>query len=288
MSEHDWTTLSLHGWRTQHPAHWDLVVNRGMWSEGFIVLADGRHGKVNITWQRLKRTPDLDKTLRRLDNRIAKDAGRGRFTLANIDDIPGRGKFMRWVGSDGDVFGAIVRATDAPMIFVLRDVEPSDGRTLKRIALACTGDLDDAPTRWIMHGIDIDLPPYWRLEGLQNLVGMTRGVWMHYPDGGQKASDVLTLRRYAMASHLLDGTSLEEWLVDHLNPKDFMLERRTDRTTGITTVDCEVQAKGWIRRLRGERDPRIYHAWLEPEMDRLMVQEWRGQGTPLPCLRRPI
>ncbi|TVR49272.1 MAG: hypothetical protein EA402_00130 [Planctomycetota bacterium] len=274
----------MHGWSCEHPAHWDVVVNKGQWSEGFIVLADGRHGKINLTWQRLRRTPDLDKTLRRLDQRISRDAGRGRFTLTTIDDIPQRGKYMRWVGRDGDVFGAILRAVEAPVIFVLRDVEPSDGLALKRMALSCQAQDDALPTRWTLHGIDVELPPWWRLEGLQNLVGLTRAVWMHYPDGGHKAADVLTLRRFAMASHLLKEQSMAEWLMGHLNPRDHIAEREVSED-GITKVVTEVTPNSWIRRLRGEKDPRIFHAWHEPELDRLVVQEWRGRGNPLPCLR---
>lgn len=279
-----WKTLALHGWHTEHPADWDVVVNRGLWEDGFIVLADGRHGRVNLTWQRLKRTPDLDKTLRRLDQRISKDAGRGRYALTNIEDIPGRGKFMRWVGRDGDVYGAIVRAVSAPVIFVLRDVEPSDGLAVKRMALACDALPDQEPTTWNLHGINVQLPPWWRLEGLQNLVGMTRAVWMHYPAGDRRAADVLTIRRFAMASHLLKDLSMEEWLVQHLNPRDRVVERLT-LPDGVTKVHSEVTPKGWIRRLRGERDPRIFYAWQEEEWDRLVVQEWRGRGNPLPCLR---
>ena len=62
----DWTQL-LHGWKTEYPANWDLIINRGLWTDGYLVLADGRKALLNITWERLKRSPDLDKTLRRLD-----------------------------------------------------------------------------------------------------------------------------------------------------------------------------------------------------------------------------
>ena len=279
-----WKPLSLHGWQTEHPAHWDVVVNRGLWDDGYLVLADGRHARVNLTWERLKRTPDLDKTLRRLDQRISKDAGRGRYTLTSVEDILDRGKYMRWVGPDGDVYGAIIRAVSAPVIFVLRDLEPSDGLHIKRMALACDAYANDQATTWNLHGINVELPPHWRLEGLQNLVGLTRAVWMNYPAGDRRAADVLTIRRFAMGSHILASVSPEEWLVSHINKGDKIVERQT-ASDGITVIKTEITPKGWIRRLRGERDSRIFHVWREDPLDRLVVQEWRGRGNPLPCLR---
>jgi hypothetical protein len=279
-----WKELALHGWRTEHPADWDMVVNRGTWNEGYLVLADGRHARINITWERLKRTPDLDRTLRRLDSRIRKDAGKGRYTLSSIEDLLDRGKFMRWVGPDGDVHGAIVRAQSAAVVFVIRDLAPSDGLNVKRLALACDAYADNLETDWKLYHIDVTLPPWWRLEGLQNLVGLTRAVWMNYPGGDRGATDVLTIRRFAMAKHILSDHSLEEWLCSHMNSHDTITERSTD-DSGITRAETRIKPKSWIRRFRGERDKRVFYAWREEEMDRLFVQEWKGTGEALPCLR---
>ena len=122
------------------------------------------------------------------------------------------------------------------------------------------------------------------MEGMQNLVGLTRGVWMHYPKGDRRAADVLTIRRFAMGTLVLGDHSVEEWLCSHMNSKDKIVERQTDQA-GITRVQIDVKPKGWIRRFRGERDKRIFYAWREEELDRLIVQEWKGRGIPLPCLR---
>ena len=107
---------------------------------------------------------------------------------------------------------------------------------------------------------------------------------MNYPSGDRRATDVLTIRRFAMGEHILENRSVEEWLCSHMNAHDKITERSTDET-GITLVKTEIKPKSWIRRFKGERDSRVFYAWREEEMDRLLVQEWKGQGEALPCLR---
>ena len=98
---------------------------------------------------------------------------KGRYTLSGVEDLLDRGKFMRWVGPDGDVHGAIVRAESAAMVFVIRDLALSDGLNVKRLALACDAYRDDIETDWNLHDINVTLPPWWRLE--------TCKIWLALP-----------------------------------------------------------------------------------------------------------
>jgi hypothetical protein len=280
-----WTTLALHGWQTEVPEDWDVVVNRGSWREGYVVLAHGRHGTCNLTWERRSRTPNLDKTLMGLDRRMRKESkNRNPLQMAHHDGLAGHGRWGCWVGPLGDLYGGIVHREDQGITFILRDVEPSDGHDLRRVALGCNAGKDGDPSRWTLHGIDVTLPPWWRLEGLQNLVGMVRGVWFRYPDGGTRSDGVCSIRRFAMAERLLNGDSVEQFLVDRMNPKDNLAERFTDGD-GTTKVTVETPLPGWFNWLRGQRGPRIFWAWRDREWDRLTVQEWRGRRNPLECLR---
>lgn len=278
-------SLAMHGWQVFHPAGWDVISNKGTWNEGQVLLAEGRHGRLALTWQRRARTPDIDRTLASINKRFNKEAGKHQsFTLASSDDLGEKGVFARWVGPMGDFHAAIIHHVSNAMTFILRELEPGDGLALKRVSLTCESFADDATCPWHIHNLDFTLPPWWRLEGLQNIVGLVRGVWVLQPGGVGRTAAVLSMRRFAMGDRLLQGDGLETWLMSRTNPKD-VLEFHETKADGTVQIDCAAQLPGWYNWLRGNRQPRRYYAWREPEMDRILVQEWRGRENPLECLR---
>ena len=69
-----------------------------------------------------------------------------------------------------------------------------------------------------------------------------------------------------------------------MNVHDKITERSTDQS-GITQVKTVVKPKSWIRRLRGERDHRMFYAWREEGDGSHTRPGMKGRGDPLPCLR---
>ena len=55
---------------------------------------------------------------------------------------------------------------------------------------------------------------------------------------------------------------------------------------GLVRILTSIPARSWWGRVRGRRATRCLHAWIDDGADRLTMQEWTGEGEPLPCLRR--
>ena len=143
---------------------------------------------------------------------------------------------------------------------------------------------DDQPCPWRIHGLKADLPPWWRLHALEYVPGLARAVFFHWPGGGHRRDQVLVLRRYACATRLLAGTTPEQWLTCRLDPGEEVRQRGTT-SDGIAWADGLTRGDTLWRRLRRQRQHRRLHVWVEAEEDRLVVQEWKGTGEPLPPLR---
>jgi hypothetical protein len=184
-------------------------------------------------------------------------------------------------------WGAILRA-DHGLVLVLRQAEP-----LPAIP-AWTASLPDglravddaASARWRVFGLDLTLPPHWRLEGAVHLVGLTRLAWMHHPRLDRAAVDqVLLVRRVAMASRMLGGKDPLTWLESQLGHGERLIER--SELGGVYRAIIEGPGRTWWDRLRRRVRRDHFQLWTEAEMDRLLVQEWHGAGDPPPCLRTP-
>lgn len=275
----DEAVLALHGWSCRLPIGWELALLRGTWRSGHLLLVEGRAGRMSISWHRGSGRPDLGRTVAKLDHRVAQGRDLRLAGVESVDD----GALARWVGPAGEVAAAATWDPVHRLVLVWRQLEPLPLATLSRALASRTVAGGDDPCRWTLHGVDVDLPPGWRLEGLHHVIGLVRATWFLYPGGGIKAAGVCTVRRYALASRLLGQGDPEAWLLRHLGPRDQLEEH--DSEDGVARVTVTGPGPTWWDRLRGRRRQRCFQAWREDPGDRLVVQEWVGTGSPLPCLR---
>jgi len=276
--------FAVHGWECTIPAGWHVQVLRGTWRGGYAVLVEDRTPRLNLTWERGPRNPDADRTIRSLGRRIRREHRDAPPRLVGRESLHGAdGSFARWVGSDGDLHAAVVRDDRAAVTFVVRQLAMGPGHAVKALALSCRGQDLTAPIRWRLFGLDCRLPADWRLEGVHHLVGLTRAVWMHYVGRRGKVDQVLIMRRFACASRILRDTDLRTWLEERREPRETTVT--TVREADVLHLETRIPGPSWWDRVCRRFQTRHLYAWIEEDADRLNVQEWKGSGASLECLR---
>ncbi len=171
----------------------------------------------------------------------------------------------------------------AGLTLVARQLAPGGSQDMRALIAAVRGVGLDQAAPWRIYGLDLALPPFWRLEGLQQLAGLVRAVWFRYPGRALRPDQLLVMRRMACASRLLGSASLGAWVRSGLSRREVVAG--SSETGGLVHLSTTLPAATWWRRLRDSRDRRELYAWTVAEGDRLMVQEWKGAADPLPCLR---
>lgn len=271
-----WQGLVLH-----LPDGCEIAGTYGAWRDGQMLVARDRQPSLSISWKRETLRPELDRTLAAAVKRLRKELPQAQ---AVGDEAAGSdGLLRRFTAPGGDRAVAVRHYREAGVTLVWRQLAPGPG--FGDAVRAAEAVASDAPAPWIIHGLDLTLPPWWRVEGVQALAGLTRGVWMRYPDGRVKPDQVLVVRRMACASRVLANRTPSAWLQSTLQRNETVIsETRLDEAWRL---HCRRPGATWWRRLRGRTEERYFDLWLDEPADRLTIQEWTGQGTPLPCLRQP-
>ena len=189
----------------------------------------------------------------------------------------------RWDAPAGTYHALARHLPTSGLTLVLRQLAPGSGAELTTLGAAVQGVHVNQAAPWRIYGLDLELPSGWRLEGLQQLAGLVRGVWFHYGPRALRPDQALVMRRMACAGRLLGDGSMRDWVRGGLGYG----ERATGEheQDGVVRVSTTAPATNWWRRWCGRHDQREIHAWRIAAGDRLMVQEWKGLGAPLPCLR---
>lgn len=271
-----WQGISL-----RLPGGWEVAGTYGNWKSGHLLLARGRGPMLRVSWERRREQPDLDRTLAKAAKRVARETG--CIALPGHEAAGPDGGVLRCQGRSTEIAVGARRFAEAGVTVVWRQLAPSSPAELAAMVRAGSAVGEDAPAEWRIHGLACVLPPWWRSEGVQALAGLTRAVWFRYPNGRRSADQVLVLRRLACAGRVLAGRSLEDWLRTTLHRGE---TATVEAVADGVRLSCTRPATNWWRRWRGRRDVRRFDAWLEPEDDRVTVQEWTGSGEPLGCLRQ--
>jgi len=287
-------SLALHGFELLPPTGWEVAGVSGHAGDGWLLLARQRTPVVRVAWRRRALAADAQRTLTNLGKDLQRRHGCGALAVRSQphpDALAGT-----WDGTDG-AWHAAVRA--------------SQGVTLTAVALVPAvpvADLmgtaqihgADEAWPWRLHGLDVLLPPWWRLTGVQHFAGLVRALWQHQNPAQRRPDAVLVLRRLACASRVLAGTtrriqpvsagwdsspSLKDWLTTGVDRRD-TITRITTREDGVVHLVLTRPPAAWWWRWRGHQDQREVWGWIDEAADRLTVQEWRGSGEPLPCLNR--
>jgi hypothetical protein len=268
--------VALHGWSLVLPPRWELVRTAGSWNRGHVVLADERGPLLNLSWERRSRTVDPQRTAAALAKRIRAIEGRP-VALEAHGGVAAGDTCWSWQGPDGRR-QALLRTAPGLALVLRQTLAAGD---LRQLARGLTLAPEAGPVPWAAHGLEVSLPAGWRLEGLAHLVGLALGVWFLRAGAGTQA--VLTMRRVACASRILAGQELGPWLRSQLGRRDEVLAEHM-AADGTALLILQHRRSRWA--LLGRRPrPRHVHAWVETDSDRLVVQEWTGEGSPLPCLR---
>lgn len=266
------------------PPGWEPVGMYGSWRKGQVIIAEDRRPRVAIAWERRAMTPVLERTA----NTVAKAHRRavGASQVSPPEPCGPDGVVVRLVGGPTEIAIGVRRVAQAQATIVYRQLSPGPMVEFRRLIMATTAVADDEAATWSIHGLRVDLPPYWRTEGIQVLAGFVRGVWFHYPHGKERVDSVLILRRYACASHLLAGRDLVTWLTSQAEKQEVTTVHDTTATSAHLTLTGP--GRTWWRRLRRRPQVRHLYAWVDSESDRLTVQETTGDGEPLAGLRARV
>lgn len=272
--------VALHGWEFPLPGDAELAGTSGHARQGWMLLARGREPLARVAWRRHDATPDLDRSLDKAGEELCRRGGCQRLTVRRaVGDHQRQGE---WDGPTGTWHAAVRYFPGTQLTLAVTALVPD--LAVAELMAAAQAQAPDAPWRWCAYGLDADLPSWWRLVGMQAYAGLVRAVWDHRPQERFRADALVVLRRHACAARLLAGRDPAAWLAAGLD--------RPERIEAQSVADEVVRlvvsrpAAIWWQRIRGRRDQRVLHAWQETEADRLVVQEWRGDGEPLPCLRR--
>jgi hypothetical protein len=272
-----WQGLSL-----RLPAGWEVAGTYGDWLSGHMLLARGRAPVLNVSWNRRREQPDLERTLAKAAKRVARETG--CLALPGHEPAGPDGGVVRCQGRSSEIAIGARRFVDAGVVTVWRQLAPWSPSELAAMVRACTAVGDDEPAEWRIHGLSCTLPPWWRSQGVQALSGLSRAVWFRFPRGRRRADQVLVLRRLACAQRVLAGRTLEAWLRTGFYPKETAVAHELDG--GGVHLSCTRPAANWWRRWRGLTDRREFHAWIDEAEDRVTVQEWTGSGDSPGCLRQ--
>lgn len=263
------------------PPTWEVVGSYGGWKRGQILVAEDRQPRLAITWNRHQARPDLDRTLVKVARKHLREAN--ARSIAPVQAWGPDAGAVALVGGTSEIILASRWYSESRTTLIWRQLSPGAKGLLRRITDATTVCSDGEPVPWRIHGLDLTLPPEWRSEGLQVLAGMVRAVWFRYRNP-RSVDHVLVMRRYACATLILEGKPVLDWLRKQADEKETVtvLADGADHA-GLT---CEGPGKTLWRRLRGHREQRVLHAWLDPDADRLTVQETCGTGVTPMCLRQ--
>jgi len=276
--------VAWQGLRFYLPEAYEVAGTYGAWSDGHLLVACDRQPRLSVTWKRERLRPVLERTLASAVKRLLKDHPDAQ--LIGDEAAGADGLVRRYSAPNGGYAVAVRYFPEAGVTVVWRQLTSGSSTAFGDGVRACEAFANDAAAPWAIHGLSCILPAWWRCEGVQALAGLTRGVWMHYPNEQVKADRVLVMRRLACASRVLNGRSLAEWLRGSLQRQEIALDA-TARSDGVSELRCSRPGATLWRRLRGLREERHLTAWLDADADRLTIQEWTGRGEPLPCLRQP-
>lgn len=273
--------LAIHGIVSRIPGEWDVAINRGNRQAGYVVLVHRRHPLLNLTWDRRPRRPDIDKTLRSIARRLAKQA---EARLDHTEALPGEGMLARFIAPKGAIHVAIFRPdAEEPGTMILRQLSPGTADSLRAVVAETRICRADEVTPWRLHEIAVDLPPTWRLQGIQQYPGLVRAVWFRVTSKPHRHDQVLVLRRFACAGRMLGEADVASWVAKRLARGERIEEHRI-LPGPLWSARCSAPGGNWYKRIRRIRDRRLLHAWIEDDRDRLLLQEWKGVGEPLPPL----
>lgn len=284
--------LALHGIGCPLPAGWEAVGSAGGWRRGQVLVAasDGPP-LLAIGWERAAATAEPPRLLAALERRMRSELGCGERRACSA--ISG-GLLARWAAPPGELCGGVrcvrpASAADAGpgVALVVRALAPAGVAAAHAALAGAWARAADQPTPLRIYGLDLELPPWWRLEGMQQLAGLVRALFLHHPQGRlDRIAGALVLRRFACAGRVLAGRTPAEWIAEQLGRRETVLSSAV--VDGVTAVGTRRPAPGWWRRLAGASEGRSFHAWLEAGGDRLVLQEWYGTGTPVMCLRSAV
>lgn len=263
------------------PAHWEPAGMYGSWKAGQIIMAEGREPRMAVSWERKDMRPDIDKTAVKAAKQHMKRVGATNLTPPEPLGVDG--SLVRMIGGPTDRAVGVRRVESAKATLIWRQLAPGSMAMLRKMIRSADAAADNETATWVIHGLNITLPPKWRSEGIQVLAGFVRGVWFHYSGRYDQVDQALIMRRYACAERLLDGQSLVTWLIKQMGKAAICetIEQRAD----FVELACTTPAGSWWRKFRGKREKRQVYAWLEGDNDRLTVQETIGGQSSLGCLR---
>lgn len=270
--------LGIHGIECRIPGEWDVAINRGDRRSGYVVLVYRRRPLLNITWDRRPRRPDIQKTLRGIVKRMKKQ---GDARLEKTEALAGNGLLARFTGPEGSFHVAIFQPdAEQATTMIMRQLSPGTDAELRSQVAGVTVHDASGLFPWRLHEIAVDLPPAWLLQGIQQYPGLVRAVWFRATGKAHRHDQVLVLRRFACAGRMLGDLDVRTWIQQRLAKHERM--ESTELLPGpVLYADCSTPASNWYKRIRRIRDRRLLHAWIEDDHDRLLIQEWKGVGTPL-------
>lgn len=286
--------LALHGLCCTLPAGCEVVATYGDWRRGHLIAAADRTPRLALTWRRHRAAPDLQRTLATAGRRLTRGDVVGE--PAGQSALGADGVIGRWRSPGGAFHAGVRTVATAGVTMVARQLQPGTQEELGSFLRSVEAHGEDAPWPWRLYGLDADLPPWWRLEGVSQLAGLARAVWFHQPRWAARPDQVLVLRRLACASRVLAGRTLVDWVRSGLGRNEVVtsvgpgadVEHGADAEhgAGLMGMTTSVPARSWWGRICGQRATRSLHAWIDATDDRLTLQEWTGNGEALPCLRR--
>jgi hypothetical protein len=274
--------LAMHGLRCRLPDDWEPVGTYGTSRKGYVLVAEGREARLSVSWERDAITPDLERSLSAVGKRLRREHGCGE--VAAREAVGRDGLMGHWDSPAGEFHAAVRHFPEAKLTLIARQLAPGPAAPVRQAVSEAEGWAEHQSAPWQLYGLDLMLPPWWRLEGIQQLAGLVRGVWFHHPDGKLRVDQVLVVRRFACASRLIAGTTFAAWIKAGLQARERV--EAENEADGVLHLGTLRPGKTWWRRLRGQEERRDFHAWIEDPADRMVLQEWSGEGRPLPCLRR--
>ncbi len=282
------TGLALHGWACDLPPGAEPAATFGTWRSGQVLLSIDRKPLVGVSWERTALSPDEAKTLLKIAKRLRAEHGAPVAPSGGqSDDLTrhGGGIVAIAVATRAGLFRASLRRIDtAGVTLIARDLSPEAVDHAGILASAEAWPVD-APWPWRIYGLDEVLPPWWRLESIEHVAGLVRALFFRFPPGrwrpgeqGRRERAVLVLRRWALAARVLAGKTPAEWLAGAIRSDETIEAVRELPPAG--TIEATVRGPGatlW-RRLRKQRDVRRFRLRFQPDIDRLTVAEFKGEG----------
>jgi hypothetical protein len=233
-----------------------------------------------LGWERRGITPEPGRTSRALAARLGRDLGAGAMRIDGMDG----GALVAVHGRLGTGHGAWRHLSGAGTVLTVRQTGPGGPEPVLQAVAAATAVADGEAAAWRIHGLRADLPPWWRLQGVECVAGLARGVWLLRRPGRLRTEAALVVRRWALAGRMLAGRPVAEWLRSVLDPGEAVLAE--DVQDGVVRLATRRAGPDWWSRLRGRRRERMLWAWTEAP-DRLVVHEWAGGGEPVPPSAAP-